>query len=117
MAAPTPSWQPAVAQVVIQGNRRIEADNYWFNVDPNTNDLQQARAVDDVVFDGIADDGGRLHATGDNGVYDGATGVLTVTSNPGSRVVALQTPKEGDRPNGILRDGRSPTTCERKRTT
>jgi lipopolysaccharide export system protein LptA len=57
--------------------------------------------VDDVVFDGIADDGGRLHATGDSGVYEGGTGVLTVTSNPGSQVVALQTPRDGDRPNQI----------------
>jgi lipopolysaccharide transport protein LptA len=84
--------------VMVQGTRRIAAEKLWFNVDPDTSDLREARAVNDVVFDGIAEDGGRLHATGDTGVFDGTTGVLTVTSNPGSQVLALQTPKDGDKP-------------------
>jgi lipopolysaccharide transport protein LptA len=77
--------------VLTQGKARLTADRLVFIVDPATNDLKEATAAGNMVFDNEDAQGGKLHATGDKGAFDGPSKTLTVTGN----VVIVHTPREG----------------------
>lgn len=58
---------------------KLQAKVIRFTVEKATNDVKQAFAENDVIYDGQAENGDVVHATGDHGVFDRDPHEITLT--------------------------------------
>ncbi|MBI3912252.1 MAG: hypothetical protein HY320_15140 [Armatimonadetes bacterium] len=74
--------------VVTQGPTTLRANRLRFQINPEDNQVTTIYAEGDVVFDGKGSQGGRMHVTGRNGVYQRQTHLITVTGDVAGRYFA-----------------------------
>lgn len=64
---------------MVRPSSNLRAKTIRFQVDQTSNEVKNAYADDNVIFDGKSSQGSVVHATGDKGVYAKATNEVTLT--------------------------------------
>ncbi|MFN3650233.1 MAG: LptA/OstA family protein [Armatimonadota bacterium] len=71
---------------IVRPSSKLTAKTIRFQIDEKTNELKQAFADENVVYDGKSSNGSIVHATGDNGTFDAEQDLMVLEGHANATV-------------------------------